>query len=79
MATVNIDVDLVDFDLDEILDELKYRYKSGDKKDKQVINDFIKIMKMPLDKISILDKIKIDLFTQNLNKISLDDLEKIIN
>ena len=86
MATINVDVDvdLCDFDLYEILTELESRYKSNysSKKDnKEKIDDFIKKMKTDCDtsvKISILDKMKIDLLAQNLNKISLNDLENLL-
>ena len=84
MASINVDVDLCDFDLYEILKELESRYKSNysSKKDnKEKIDDFIKKMKTDCDtsvKISILDKMKIDLLAQNLNKISLNDLENLL-
>ena len=84
MASINVDVDLCDFDLYEILRELESRYKSNfsSKKDnKEKIDDFIKKMKIDDDtsvKISILDKMKIDFLAQNLNKISLNDLETLL-
>jgi hypothetical protein len=87
MASVTVDVDLDDFDLDEILEELEDRYnKNGIRgKSNQIeINDFIKRMKidfedvLPLQNLSLLDKMKIDFLTQNLDKIKLSDLENII-
>ena len=43
MASISVDVDLDDFDLDEILDELEDRYNSYRNKEKnqKKINDFI--------------------------------------
>lgn len=86
MASISVDVDLDDFDLDEILEELEERYNSyrNKEKNKRQIDDFIKRMKidfedvLPLQKLSLLDKMKIDFLSQNLDKIKLQDLESII-
>jgi len=45
MASISVDVDLDDFDLDEILEELEDRYNRNGirgKNNKQEIDDFIK-------------------------------------
>lgn len=81
MASISVDVDLDDFDLDEILDELEERYNSY--RNQKKINDFIKKMKIDLEderviKTTILDVIKIDFFMNNIHKIKLSDLENLI-
>ena len=86
MASISVDVDLDDFKLDEILDELESRYNSYRSKEKnqKEINAFIKRMKIDCEEndilnLSLLDKIKIDFLMQNLNDIKLNDLENLIN
>jgi hypothetical protein len=86
MASISVDVDLDDFELDEILDELESRYNSYRSKEKnqKEINAFIKRMKIDCEEndilnLSLLDKIKIDFLMQNLNDIKLNDLENLIN
>jgi hypothetical protein len=86
MASISVDVDLSDFDLDEILDELEYRYNSKWKdkeKNQKQINEFIKRMKIDCEdegcnNLSLLDKMKIDFVINNLDKIKLNDLENLI-
>ena len=89
MAIVNVEVELDDFDLHEILSEIKYRYeKSGirGKSNKDVIDDFIKQLNPILSHdissevkvYSLLDELKVDFVVKNFDKISLNDLENII-
>ena len=85
MASISVDVSLDDFDLDEILEELEDRYNSYYRREsnQKEINKFIKKMKIDCEEndilnLSILDKMKIDLLMQNLNKITLNDLENLI-
>lgn len=86
MASISVDVDLDDFDLDEILDELEDRYNSyrNKKKNQKQINDFIKKMKIDCEEDSsfknetLLDEMKIDFLKNNLDKIKLSDLENLI-
>jgi len=81
MASVTVDVSLDDFDLDELLEEVedRYNYKSG--RDKEEIEEWAKdlfeIERFDI-KLSMLDQMKIDLLMQNINKITLNDLEKLI-
>ena len=81
MASVTVDVSLDDFDLDELLEEIedRYNYKSG--RDKEEIEEWVKdlfeIERFDI-KLSMLDQMKIDLLMQNINKITLNDLEKLI-
>jgi hypothetical protein len=87
MASISVDVDLEDFELDEILDELEERYNSYYRKEKnqKEINAFIKRMKIDCEEegsnknMSIIDNIKVDFLLNNLNKITLNDLENIVN
>lgn len=81
MASVTVDVSLDDFDLYELLEEIedRYNYKSG--RDKEEIEEWVKdlfeIERFDI-KLSMLDQMKIDLLMQNINKITLNDLEKLI-
>jgi hypothetical protein len=81
MASITVDVDLGDFDLDELLDEIINR--SFYPLYKQDIEDWAKDMFdiEPFNenrKLSLLDKIKIDFLMDNLDKIKLNDLENLI-
>ena len=85
MASISVDVDLDDFDLDEILEELEERYNSyrNSNKNQKQINEFIKRMKIDCEEndnlnLSILDKMKIDFLMQNLNKNTLNNLENLL-
>jgi hypothetical protein len=85
MASISIDIDLSDFDLDEILEELEDRYNSSYRRqsNQKEINEFIKKMKIDSNEmdnlnLSIIDKIKIDFLMNNLNKITINNLEKLI-
>lgn len=86
MASISVDVDLDDFELEEILDELEDRYTSGyrKKENQKEINAFIKRMKIDCEeessskKMSIIDNIKVDFLLNNLHKITLNDLENLI-
>ena len=85
MASVTVDVDLDEFDLDELLDEIEYRYDSirCGKSDKEKIEDWAKdlfdIEPFNNIRLSMLDQMKIDFLMQNLDRIKLNDLEKLIN
>jgi len=85
MASISVDIDLDDFDLNEILDELEDRYNSYRNKEKnqKQINEFIKRMKIDCEEensinLSLLDKMKIDFLMNNLDRIKLNDLENLI-
>jgi hypothetical protein len=81
MARVTVDVDLDDFDLDELLDEIEDRY--GYDRNKQEIDDWAKDL-FDVERfnnnvrLSLLDTMKIDLLMRNLDKIKLNDLENLI-
>jgi hypothetical protein len=82
MASITVDVDLYDFDLDELLEEVedRYNYKSG--KYKQQIDDWGKdlfnIEGYNNARLSLLDQMKIDFLMHNLDKIKINDLENLI-
>lgn len=81
MARVTVYVDLDDFDLDELLDEIEDRY--GYDRNKQEIDDWAKdlfeIERLNNNvRLSLLDTMKIDLLMRNLDKIKLNDLENLI-
>ena len=81
MASVTVDVDLDDFDLDELLDEIEDRY--GYDRNKQEIDDWAKdlfdVERLNNNvRLSLLDTMKIDLLMRNLDKIKLNDLESLI-
>ena len=81
MARVTVDVDLDDFDLDELLDEIEDRYNYD--RNKQEIDDWAKdlfdVERLNNNvRLSLLDTMKIDLIMRNLDKIKLNDLENLI-
>ena len=81
MARVTVDVDLDDFDLDELLDEIEDRY--GYDRNKQEIDDWAKdlfdVERLNNNvRLSLLDTMKIDLIMRTLDKIKLNDLENLI-
>ena len=73
-----VDVDLDEFDLDELLDEVSDRYES--KRNKKEIedwaNDLFEIEKPK--NLCLIDQIKIDFLIKNLDRISINDIEKIL-
>jgi hypothetical protein len=89
MASVTVDVDLDDFDLDELLDEVEDRYNRYKKKIeikhysdcKNQIEDWARDL-LDVDendyRRSLLDQMKIEFFMNNLDKIKLNDLENLI-
>lgn len=81
MASITVDVDLDDFDLDELLEEVedRYNYRSGRYKEQieKWAKEVFEIEKFE-QKLSILDEMKIQFFMENIDKIKLNDLEKLI-
>jgi len=78
MASVAIYVDIDQFDLDDLLEEIEDRYSYNH--NKKEIEDwgrtFFEVE--PNFRLSLLDQMKIDLLMSNINKITLNDLEKLI-
>jgi len=81
MASVTVDVSLDEFDLDELLEEIEDRYNYKKSRDKEQIEEWAKdlfeIERFDIN-LSMLDQMKIDFLMQNINKITLNDLEKLI-
>ena len=82
--TVEVEVELNDFDLDEILDEIeaRFNYNWTKKQDKQKIISFFKEEILEEDhensNYSIIDQIKLDFLLNNLQRISINDLENLV-
>lgn len=80
MATISVDVDveLDEFDLDDILDNIDLRYKH-DKDEREEIDNWLNgFNKISFKKTTLLDEMKIDFLRNNLDKIKLSDLENLI-
>ena len=84
--TVDVDIDLDEFELHELLDELENRCDSAryraSKDNRKEIIDFIRDMelfkKTSTRKISLVDSMKMDFLANNLSKISINDLENLL-
>jgi DNA-binding transcriptional regulator YbjK len=80
MALITVDIDVNEFSLDDILEEVSNQYNRESKKKK--ITEFLEEMmfddKPVLPNLSIIDQIKFDLFQENFSKIDINDLELII-
>jgi len=77
---VEVDIELEEFKLNDLLDEIADRHKSC-KRDKKEINDWLKsfdFLDIKKDQLSLLDEMKIDFIKRNLDKIKLSDLENLI-
>lgn len=79
MAYVEVEVNLDEFDLDELLEEIEDRCSHSNKNKKEVLEFCIELLDQPKNpSLSILDQMKIDLLMNNINKITLNDLEKLL-
>jgi hypothetical protein len=80
MASITVDVDLDDFDTDEILDEIEHRYNRKYGLDKKLIQewaeDFLEVEKPQT--LTVIDQMKLDFFMENFHRIKLNDLENLI-
>ena len=79
MASITVDVSLDDFDLYELLEEIedRYNYQRNKKEIDEWAEDLFEVERFNI-KLSLLDQMKIDLLMENINKISLNDLEKLL-
>lgn len=83
-VTVEVDVEMDEFDLDEILDELENRWNCRRKKKEnreqitEFFNDLVLCDVVVAKNMSIVDSIKVDFIKNNLDKISINDLENLI-
>jgi DNA-binding transcriptional regulator YbjK len=80
MALITVDINVNEFSLDDILEEVSNQYNRESKKKK--ITEFLEEMMFDdrpvLPNLSIIDQIKFDLFQENFSKIDINDLELII-
>lgn len=83
MAYIEVEVNLEDFDLDEILKEIDSRMNSyrDRKENREKIKQFFIDSDIMEEKkkisLSLVDKMKIDFVMKNLDRITLNDLEKL--
>lgn len=83
MASITVDVNLEDFDLDELLEEVEDRYNYTSGKYNKQIEEWVKVF-FDIEshnnnvRLSLLDQMKIDFLIRNLDKIKLNDLENLI-
>ena len=79
MASISVDVSLDDFDLDELLEEVedRYNYQNDKNQIEEWAKDLFEIERFE-QKLSLLDTMKIEFLMQNINKITLNDLENLI-
>ena len=76
MGYVSIDIDLSEFDTDDLVDEICDRKLS-----QQQTRDLTELLidtPFELNKLSLVDRIKYDFFIENISKISLEQLENLI-
>lgn len=75
-VTVDVDVDLDEFDLDELLEEIESRYYGSSK---IIIDEWTSsFTHIEIKNLSLLDELKIDFLKNNLDKITLNELENLI-
>ena len=85
MATIEVEVSLDDFDLNELLEEIDDRYNSVyGQSDKIIINEWlednfdINNTQSNFKIKNIIDQQKVDFLMENLDKININDLENLI-
>ena len=78
MGSISIDIDLDNFELEDLLEEIedRYSYNSNKKEIDEWGKTFFEVE--PNFNLSLLDTMKIDLLMNNINKITLNDLERLI-
>ena len=78
MATITteVDVDLDEFYLDELLEEIESRYWGSDK---IIIDEWASsFTHIEIKNLSLIDELKIDFLKNNIDKITLNELENLI-
>ena len=76
MAKIYVDVDMDKFDLDDLLNELEYRYGRRDEKE---IKEFMELLlDINDEQFGMVNQMKIDFLKENINEIKLTDLENLI-
>lgn len=76
MARVYVDVDMDEFDLDELLDEIEHRYGRRDKK--EIAEFMMSMLELSESDFGLANQMKIDFLKENINEIKLTDLENLI-
>jgi hypothetical protein len=79
--SVDVDIDLSEFDTDEILSELIDRYKSKytTESQKQEIYEFAEeIVPAKIKIVSLADKMKLEHIEQCFDKYSLDEIQALL-
>ena len=75
-VTVDVNVDLDEFDLDELLEEVESRYWGSSK---VIIDEWASnLTDLKIENLSIVDDLKILFLKNNLDKITLNELENLI-
>lgn len=75
-VTVDVDVDLDEFDLDELLEEIESRYWGSSK---IIIDEWASsFTHIEIKNLSLVDELKIDFLKNNLDKITLNELENLV-
>lgn len=83
MASISVDIDIDEFDTDDLISELVTRSDLRDRDMKKLI-DFVKnqdlgdYKEIPT-KLSLVDKIKWELINDNFEKRSLEDFERFFS
>jgi hypothetical protein len=76
MARVYVDVDMDEFDLDDLLSEIEYRHGRRDEKE---IKEFMEsLLDINDEQFGMANQMKIDFLKENINEIQLTDLENLI-
>jgi hypothetical protein len=76
MASVSIDIDLDEFDTDDLIDELSTTTLS--KSDKEELSEILYGLDKQAEIKTMKDEMKMEFFLENFAKISLENLESII-
>ena len=79
MAYIEVEVNLDEFDLDELLEEIEDRCSHSERNKKEVLEFCRDLLNEPQNtSFSLLDQMKLDLLLNNLNKITLNNLENLL-
>jgi len=76
MARVSVDVDTDEFDLDDLLSEIEYRY--GRRDEKEIGKFMMTMLDIDGSQFGLTNQMKIDFLKENINEIQLTDLENLI-
>lgn len=74
--SVDVDVDMDEFDLDDLLSEVEYRY--GRRDEKEIGEFMMEMLGINESQFGLTNQMKIDFLKENINEIQLTDLENLI-